>query len=67
MPRLGHIQIAGVPERCGPDRGEVNFAHLFAALDRLGCDGWVGCKYRPAGRTEDGLGWFRKAKGQGGS
>lgn len=63
LPRIAHIQIAGVPDRHEPDAGEVNFAHLFAVLDRLGHDGFVGCEYRPAGRTEDGLGWFRRARG----
>lgn len=61
MPVIGHVQIAGVPDRHEPDRGEVNFPHLFAELDRLGHDGWVGCEYHPAGRTGDGLGWFRHA------
>ncbi|MEE8453189.1 MAG: TIM barrel protein, partial [Limibaculum sp.] len=60
MPRIVHIQIAGVPERHEPDTGEVDFAHLFGVLDGLGYDGFVGCEYRPAGRTEDGLGWFRR-------
>jgi hydroxypyruvate isomerase len=54
----GHVQIAGVPERHEPDVGEVNFPYLFEALDRTGYQGWVGCEYRPRGRTEDGLGWF---------
>jgi hydroxypyruvate isomerase len=52
-----HVQIAGVPERQEPDVGEINFSYLFDQLDRLGFDGWVGCEYFPAGRTEDGLGW----------
>ena len=56
---IGHIQIAGVPDRHEPDEGELNLAHLMATLDRLGYRGWVGGEYRPAGRTEDGLGWFR--------
>jgi hydroxypyruvate isomerase len=63
MPRIAHIQIAGVPDRHEPDSGEVSYPHLFATLDRLGYDGFVGCEYRPAGRTEDGLGWFRRAQG----
>ena len=25
LPQVGHIQIAGVPERHEPDRGEVNY------------------------------------------
>jgi hydroxypyruvate isomerase len=53
-----HVQIAGVPERHEPDLGEVNYPYLFAVLDELGYGGWVGCEYRPKGRTEDGLGWF---------
>lgn len=58
MPQISHIQIAGVPERHEPDTGEVAFEHLFEVMDRLDYNGFVGCEYRPAGRTEDGLGWF---------
>ncbi|HUS55339.1 MAG TPA: 2-oxo-tetronate isomerase [Thermohalobaculum sp.] len=61
MPRIAHIQIAGVPDRHEPDVGEVNFPHLFGVLDRLDYDGFVGCEYWPKGRTEDGLGWFQEA------
>jgi len=63
MGRIVHIQVAGVPERHEPDTGEVDFGHLFGVLDGLGYAGFVGCEYRPAGRTEDGLGWFRRATG----
>jgi hydroxypyruvate isomerase len=61
--RVGHIQIAGVPQRHEPDTGELNYPYLFALLDELGYDGWVGCEYRPqrgaqAGGTSAGLGWF---------
>ena len=62
MPRIVHIQVAGVPERHETDTGEVDFGHLFAVLDGLGYEGYVGCEYRPKGRTEDGLGWFRGAR-----
>jgi 2-dehydrotetronate isomerase len=55
---IGHIQIASVPSRNEPDDGEVNYRYLFRLLDELGYDGWVGCEYRPRGRTEDGLGWM---------
>jgi hydroxypyruvate isomerase len=55
---VGHVQIASVPERHEPDDGEVNYGYLFRLLDELGYDGWVGCEYRPRGRTEDGLGWM---------
>lgn len=63
IPRITHMQIAGVPDRHEPDIGEVHYPALFAAMDALGYDGFVGCEYRPRGRTEDGLGWFRAASG----
>jgi 2-dehydrotetronate isomerase len=59
LPLIGHVQIAGVPARREPDEGEVNYQEIFAALDRLGYSGFVGCEYRPRGRTEDGLAWAR--------
>jgi hydroxypyruvate isomerase len=57
LPGVGHIQIAGVPGRHEPDVGEINYPYLFALLDELGYEGWIGCEYRPRGLTEDGLGW----------
>lgn len=59
-PHVGHVQIAGVPDRHEPDDGEVNYPYLFRLLDDLGYAGWVGCEYRPRGRTEDGLGWLKQ-------
>lgn len=57
---VGHVQIAGVPDRHEPDAGEVNFPHLFQRLDELGYDGFVGCEYRPRAGTSAGLGWLRQ-------
>ncbi|MBK5304041.1 hypothetical protein JFT98_22860 [Erwinia sp. TH29] len=48
---IGHIQIAGVPDRHEPDLGEVNYPYLFELIDQLGYDGWVGCEYRPRGNS----------------
>jgi len=61
---VGHIQIAGVPDRHEPDGGELNYPYLFSLLDELGYTGWVGCEYRPqrgaqAGGTSAGLGWLK--------
>jgi hydroxypyruvate isomerase len=62
--RVGHLQIAGVPQRHEPDLGELNFDYLFNVIDELGYEGWVGCEYRPArgtmtGGTSQGLAWLR--------
>ena len=59
LAHIGHIQIAGVPGRNEPDTGEINYGYLLRLLDELGYDGWVGCEYRPAGKTIDGLGWMK--------
>jgi len=61
--KVGHLQIAGVPDRHEPDEGEVNYAYLFDVIDSLGYGGWIGCEYRPAGATSSGLGWLRRAEG----
>ncbi len=66
--RVGHFQIAGVPERHEPDIGEVNYPYLFGVIDEVSkeCswDGWIGCEYRPRlggqpGGTTAGLGWLK--------
>jgi len=59
-PFIGHIQIAAVPDRGEPDRGAVDYGHVFATLERLGYSGWIGCEYRPRGDTNAGLGWREK-------
>lgn len=58
LPMIGHVQIAAVPSRAEPDEGEIAFAAVFAELDRLRYQGWVGCEYKPRGDTDDGLRWL---------
>jgi len=56
---IGHIQFADAPGRHEPGTGELNYPGIFAAIDRLGFDGWCGAEYHPTtARTEDSLGWF---------
>jgi hydroxypyruvate isomerase len=57
FPIVGHVQVAAVPSRHEPDEGEVNYPAIFAALDRLGYQGFVAAEYQPRAKTEDGLGW----------
>ena len=59
---IGHTQIASVPKRNEPDDGEVNYPYLYQLLDEMGYEGYVGCEYRPKGKTEDGLAWFKATK-----
>ena len=66
--RVGHLQIAAVPDRGEPDAGELNFPWVFEELRRLNWTGWIGCEYRPRATprpgapgqaTSAGLGWLR--------
>ncbi|SEN35644.1 hydroxypyruvate isomerase [Halomonas caseinilytica] len=56
--RIAHVQLADNPGRHEPGTGEINYPFLFGHLDRLGYDGWIGCEYKPAGSTQEGLGWL---------
>ena len=56
---VGHVQVAGVPERHEPNVGELNYPYLFDLIDSLGYAGWIGCEYRPRAGTSEGLGWMR--------
>ncbi len=58
LPITGHIQFASVPDRGPPDHGEVDYRHVFAAIDDLGWSRPLGAEYRPVGRTEDSLAWM---------
>jgi hydroxypyruvate isomerase len=48
--QVGYVQIADVPGRHQPGTGEINYTHVFAALDHLGYKGPIGLECWP----EDG-------------
>ncbi|MFV0282878.1 MAG: hydroxypyruvate isomerase [Castellaniella sp.] len=56
---IGHIQLADNPGRNEPGTGEINYQWLLRHIDQVGYSGWIGCEYKPAGRTADGLGWIQ--------
>jgi len=62
LPRIGHIQFASVPDRGAPDHGEINFAHVFGVIERLGWEAPLGAEYKPGGDTDATLGWLRVAR-----
>ncbi len=59
LARIAHVQVADVPGRHEPGTGEINYAYLLPHIDKLGYQGWIGCEYKPAGKTVDGLGWTK--------
>ena len=65
--RVGHCQIAGVPDRHEPDEGTLDLRGALTAIDEIAAatawEGWIGCEYRPRrgavpGGTSDGLRWL---------
>lgn len=59
LPQIPHMQLADTPGRHEPGTGEINYPFLFDHIDRLGYRGWISCEYKPAGKTEEGLGWLK--------
>lgn len=57
LPRAFHVQIGDPPGRIEPGESEVPWLAVFDTL-RSGYDGWIGCEYRPAGETVEGLAWI---------
>ncbi len=62
LARIAHLQLADNPGRNEPGTGEINYPFLFGYLDEIGYDGWIGCEYKPASKTSEGLGWFAPFK-----
>ncbi len=63
LPYSGHVQFADVPGRHEPGTGEINFPAVFAELERLQYQGWVGCEYFPRTTTLESFGWMSGAIG----
>lgn len=59
-PLIAHFQIAGTPSRNEPDRGDLPLAEILQTVAEVAPQLWIGCEYRPAGKTEDGLGWIAR-------
>ncbi|MBY5928066.1 hydroxypyruvate isomerase [Halomonas sp. DP8Y7-3] len=58
LSRIAHVQLADNPGRHEPGTGEIYYPFLFQHLDRIGYRGWIGCEYKPATTTQEGLGWL---------
>jgi hydroxypyruvate isomerase len=59
FPLIRHMQIAGIPGRTPPDKGELNTPYLFDCVDQLGYTGWIGCEFRCGEPTAGGLVWAK--------
>jgi hydroxypyruvate isomerase len=64
-PWIGHVQIAGAPERNEPDLLRDGLLEAVASLPGLGYDSWVGCEYRPLTIAAEGLRWCEPLRVRG--
>lgn len=62
LSKIGHIQIAAVPDRGEPNIGELDYAWLLRHISHIGYQGYIGAEYRPRTTTRDGLGWITKMR-----
>lgn len=60
LPYIGHVQIAAVPDRGEPDRGELYYPEVLAALEDMGYAGFVGAEYKPRTTTDQGMAWLER-------
>ena len=61
LPWIGEIQVADVPGRMEPGTGEVNWAGIARALNKMGYSGPIGMEAFASGDPEQALATFRTA------
>ena len=54
-PRIGHIHTAGNPGRHELNSGEMRYEGIFAAIDEMKYDGYVGLEYYPLRDVKESL------------
>lgn len=64
-PWIGHVQIAGAPDRHEPDLQRDGLLEAVAALPGLGYDSWLGCEYQPLREAAAGLAWCEPLRVRG--
>lgn len=52
---IGHFHVADVPGRHQPGTGEINYKNVFAEIEALGYEKYVGLEYSPTIKSEDAV------------
>jgi hydroxypyruvate isomerase len=61
LSRIGHVQVADVPDRHEPGSGELDFEEIFGLLADNAYPGYIGLEYRPSRATAETFGWLPAA------
>ena len=62
---IGHVQVAGAPDRHEPDLSQHELLDALASLPERGYDSWIGCEYLPAVSAAQGLVWCEPLRDRG--
>ena len=62
---IGHVQIAGAPDRHEPDLDRDRLLEAVRALPATGYRSWLGCEYRARGTPAEGLRWCAPLRAEG--
>ena len=62
---IGHVQIAGAPDRYEPDLSQGGLLQAVRDLPATGYRSWIGCEYRPRGTPAEGLSWCEPLRAEG--
>lgn len=62
---IGHVQLAGAPDRHEPDLARDGLLATVTALPDAGYDSWLGCEYKPRSTAAEGLAWAAPLRAQG--
>jgi hydroxypyruvate isomerase len=60
LAQIDHVQVADNPGRNQPGTGEINYPFVFAEMDRLGYQGYVGLEYVPKPDSLKSFGWIKE-------
>lgn len=62
---IGHVQIAGAPDRHEPDLQRDGLLQAVRELPATGYQSWLGCEYRPRTTPAQGLAWAAPLRAEG--
>lgn len=58
--KIGHIQLADIPDRGEPGSGKLNFPAVFKAIMASDYEGWLAAEYKPTMETSKSLNWMKR-------
>ena len=60
LPLIGHVQVASVPDRAKPDRGELDYLYVLERIKTLGWRGRVGAEYVAETAADPDMHWLTR-------